>query len=43
LDPACKSLQKLGTGPDLDWVNGKEMQDFCCEKAAFKKFFWTSF
>jgi len=23
LDPDCKSLRNVGTGPDLDWVNGK--------------------
>ena len=22
-DPGCKSLQYLGTGPDLEWMNGK--------------------
>jgi len=39
LDLGYKSLQNLWTGPDLDWVNGKEMQHFCCEKAAFFKFY----
>jgi len=39
LDPGCKSLQNLGSGSDLDWVNGKEMQHFYCEKAAFFKYF----
>ena len=34
-----KSLQNLGSGPDLDCVNGKEMGHFCCEKAAFFKHF----
>jgi len=39
LDPDCKSLQNLGPGPDLDRVNGKKMRHFCCEKAAFFKYF----
>jgi len=39
LDPDCKTLQNLGSGPDLDLVNGKEMRHFCCEKAAFFKYF----
>jgi len=44
LDPVCKSLEKLGPGPDLHRVIGKEMRHFCCEKAAFFKFLdfiWT--
>ena len=47
LEPDCKSFQNLGTGPDLDFrVDGKEIQHFCCEKAAFFKFYglqlgWT--
>jgi len=39
LDPDCKSLQNLGPGPNLDWVNAKEMRHFCCEKTAFFKYF----
>jgi len=39
LDLYCKSLRHLGTGPDLEWVNGKEMRHFCCGKAAFFKYF----
>jgi len=35
LDLDYKRLQNLGTGPDLDWVKGKETRHFCCEKAAF--------
>jgi len=43
LDPGYKPLQNLGSGPDLDWVNGKEMGHFCFENAAFFKFYWTLF
>jgi len=43
LDPDCESLQNLGTGPDLDWVNEKEIRHFCCEKDAFFKFFGPYF
>jgi len=39
LDPDCKSLQNFVSGPGLDWVNGKGMLHFCCDKAAFLKFF----
>jgi len=39
LEPDYKSLQNLGSGPDLDWINGKEMGHFCCENAAFFEFF----
>jgi len=39
LHPDCKSLQNLVSSQDLDPVNGKEMQHFCCEKAAFFNFF----
>jgi len=39
MDPECKSLQNLESTPDLDWVNGKERSYFCCEKAAFFKYF----
>jgi len=35
LDPDCKSLQNIESGPDLDWVNGKEMLRLCCENALF--------
>ena len=37
LDPDCKSLQNLGSGQDLDWVNGNEMRHFsnCLD------FIWT--
>jgi len=42
-DPGCKSLQNVGSGLDLDWVNGKEMQHFCCEKATFFKYFVLDF
>jgi len=38
LDPDYKSLQNLGSGPHLDWVNGKEMGHFCCEKTSLFKF-----
>jgi len=38
LDPECKALQNLGSGQDLDWVDGKEMGHFCCEKTAFFQF-----
>jgi len=44
LDPRCKSLQNLRSGPDLDWVNGKETLHFCCEKNNFSNFldlFWS--
>jgi len=44
LDPDYTSLQNLGSGPDLGWVNGKEIAwYFCCEKAAFFKFFGLNF
>ena len=39
LHPDCKTLQNLGSGPDFDWVNGKEMRHFSCEKAAFFIYF----
>ena len=39
LDTDCKTLQNFGSGPDLDLVNGKQMRHFCCEKAAFVKYF----
>jgi len=39
LDPDCRTLQNLGSGPDLDLVNGKEMRHFSCEKAALFNFF----
>jgi len=44
LDPDCKSLQNLGTGPDLDCVNGKEMQHSVVKRLHFKNildFIWT--
>jgi len=28
-----KNFMNLGSGPDLDWVNGKEQRDFCHWKA----------
>jgi len=34
-----KTLQHLGSEPDLDSVNGKEMWHFCCQKAAWFNFF----
>jgi len=40
----CKSLQNLGTGPHLDWVNGKEMQHFFVKRLHFSNhldFIWT--
>jgi len=40
LDPDCKTLQNLSSGPDLDSVNGKEMRNFCCENAACFTFFY---
>jgi len=47
LDPVCKTLQNLGSKPDLDLVNGKEMRHFRCEKAAFLKhyglYIWVNF
>ena len=39
LDPYLKLPQNLGLGPDLDWVNGKELRDFCGWKALFCSFF----
>jgi len=39
LDPGCKTLQNLESGPDLDFVNGKKCPSFCFEKAAFFKYF----
>jgi len=39
LNPDNKTLQNLGSGLDSDWVNGKEMRHFCCEKVAFFKYF----
>jgi len=39
MGPDCKTLQNLGSGPDLNLVNGKEMWHFCCEKATFFKYF----
>ena len=39
LDPDYKPLKNLGSRPDLHWVNGKKTGNFCCEKAAFFKFF----
>jgi len=39
LDPDYKSLQNSGSGPDLDWANGKERGHFRCEKASFFKIF----
>jgi len=43
LDPDCKSLQNLGTGPDLDWVNGKEMRIFVVKRHFLNilDFIWT--
>ena len=44
LDPDCKSLRKLGTGPDLDWVNGKDMRHFFVKRQHFSNildFIWT--
>jgi len=42
LDPECKALKNLGSGQDLDWVNGKEMGHFCCEHFSnFLDFIWT--
>jgi len=38
-DQDCKSLPNLGTRLDLDWVNAKEMQHFCCEKTEFFQYF----
>ena len=39
MDPDCQSLQNLGSEPDLDWVNVKELRYFCCEQDAFFKIF----
>ena len=44
LDPGCKSFQNLGSGPDLDWVNGKEMRHFVVKRLHFSNtldFIWT--
>jgi len=41
LDPDCKSLRNLGTGPDLDWAYGKGMRHFLL-KGRILKIFWTS-
>jgi len=38
-DLNCKTLQNLGSDPDLDLVNRKEMPHVCCAKAAFSKYF----
>jgi len=35
LDPDCKTFHKLGTGLELDWVNGKEQRNFCHQKSVF--------
>jgi len=43
LDPDFKSLPNLGCGPDLDWVNGKEMRHFCCEKTGYFQYFKLHF
>jgi len=34
---------KLGSGPDLDWVNGKELRNFCCWKSCILLIFSTLF
>ena len=39
LDSDRESFQSLGTGPDLDRVNGKGMRHFCCEIAVFFNLF----
>ena len=44
LDVECKSFQNLGSGPDLDWVNGKEMRHFVVKRLHFSNildFTWT--
>ena len=38
LDPECKSLQNTGSGPDLDWINEKEMRIFVVEMLYFSKY-----
>jgi len=38
LDPDCKSLQNFGSRPDLDWVNGKEMQQRLWKRWHFSNF-----
>jgi len=38
LHPGCESLQNLGCGRDLDWVNGKEMRHFCLKRLQFSRF-----
>jgi len=35
LDPDCKSLQSLGSEPDLDGVIEKVLRNFCHLKAVF--------
>ena len=35
----CKTLLNLRSRADLDSVNGKEIRHFCCENAAFLKYF----
>ena len=47
LDPDCKSLENLGTRPDLDRVKGKGMRKkgmrhFCGEKSCVFQIVWTS-
>jgi len=32
LDPVCKLLSIFGSGPDLDWVNRKELHLFVVKK-----------
>ena len=38
LDPDWKSLQNFGSRPDLDWVNGKEMQQRLWKRWHFSNF-----
>jgi len=40
----AKCFKYLGSGPDLDWVNGKELRNFCHQKDVFFNFLdfvWT--
>ena len=44
LDSDCKSFQNLGTGPDLDRVNGKKFGIFDVKRlhfSIFLDFIWT--
>ena len=42
LDPGYKSLQNLGSGPDLDRMNGKKLSMFVVKRLHFSNF-WTLF